>query len=71
VGHRRANRRAIERGSVMRASDCLAPRGGRGGKSVLLPAVPGCAAREGPVDAAAVAAELARLIALARRGSSG
>ena len=68
MSHRRRNRRHLRDGTARRASDCTNGGGRRGERSALLPAIPGTAPTYGPVDAQALAADLARLAALARRG---
>ncbi len=57
-------------GNAIRVSECKQGRKGRksrGRRSELLATVPGIAS-EGPVDGEALAAELVRLTAMARRG---
>jgi hypothetical protein len=66
--HRRRNRKELREGRATRASDCLGRNGGRGDRSELLPAVPGLNTTTGPVDGHALADEIARLAAAARRG---
>jgi hypothetical protein len=68
MSHRRRNRRELRDGHAIRASDCLGHNGGRGNRSEILPAVPGLTTTTGPIDADALAAEIARLAAAARRG---
>jgi hypothetical protein len=68
VSHRRRNRKELRDGQATRASDCLGHHGGRGNRSEILPAVPGLTTNTGPIDGDALAAEVARLAAAARRG---
>jgi hypothetical protein len=68
MSHRNRNRKELRKGRATRASDCLGRNGGRGNRSELLPAVPGLATSNGPIDGHHLAAEIARLAAAARRG---
>jgi hypothetical protein len=63
-----SNRRALDRGTKVRASQCLGRAARRRGHSQLLPMVPGNPHRSGPIDAQALAAEIAQLVARAKRG---
>ena len=68
MSHQRRNRRNLRHGHAIRESDCIGRRGGKGQCSELLPAVPGLITTTGPIDGHALAAEVARLAAAARRG---
>jgi hypothetical protein len=68
MSHRRRNRKDLRHGRATRASDCLGHNGGRGKRSELLPAVPGLPTSSEPIDGQALAADIARLAAAARRG---
>jgi hypothetical protein len=72
VRHRNRNRTALAAGVVARASDCHGAGTGRrkGRRSELLPAIPGTTPAPRPIDGEALAAELVRLAAMARRGWS-
>jgi hypothetical protein len=69
VSHKYKNRRAIERGQAMRASDVVCGTGGHRKDSRLVPslAIPPV---EGTVNGPKLAAELVRLTELARRSGS-
>jgi hypothetical protein len=68
MSRRRRNRKVLRDGLAIRASDCLGHNGGRGNRSEILPAVPGLITNSGPIDGHALAAEITRLAAAARRG---